>query len=220
MITVKRRRWGRHYRIVVYKDGKVIATTKWSPKEGKTVTNIRRMLQETPSQALTLFAFKSRMNIARAIAEMKVKETEREILKYKSVYVDWIFKDWFTTTDPRKNKITRISYQVSFTTHEDAEFHRSNYIALADKFTDELRDATMRFIEEVLARMGHLAKKVDGSCSIEDEDWRRPSVPHNIELEGVRAEFKVEKGGRIYDYSFDYEHYIKDVLEDVIAWLS
>lgn len=221
MITVKRRKWGKHYRVAVYVDGRLIATTKWSPKEGKTVKQIEKELKHNPPRALTKFAPKSRqkliMVLAPTIAKKRTKELKDIIQNAKSVFVDWIFKDHFTTTDPRKNKETVISYQVSFTTFGSKNFYLQNHYTLLDEFTELLREATKDFIEEALSGLSHLTRKVTGSCSVEGEDWRVGTSRRKIELWKISAEFKVVKSYGTYDYSIDYEGFIRERLEDKIT---
>ena len=209
-ITVKRVKWGKHYRIGIYENGKLRSTMKYSPKQGLTVKNMRKMLKENPEFILKKAPPKARKLLVRKVAEYREKELKELQKKYKSVYVDYIFRDWFTTTDRKKTKITHVSYEVAFTTFEKAQWHDSNAFTLTEEFTEVLRSATISFIENVLG--AGFARNVDGSVSIEDEDYRFEPAYAKITLEEVEAEFKIEKGGKVYDYSHDYLNYIEDYL--------
>lgn len=221
MVQVERRKWGRGYRTVFLDDnGKMVGNKRY---EWGDVKKFTELLKTNPSQALAKLPPKTRERLAEIIAEEKAKRRERIIIKKgkregvisdtaRGVYVEYIFKDYFTTTDPkRKHRKTKVSYQVTFKTFEKATFHKTNENELKDVFTDELREATQRFLSQEL-NLSRWEHNIDGSCSILDEDWVMSEPSDNITLERVEAEFKIKNK----DYSWQYERFIEPILEDII----
>lgn len=220
----RRKKWGRHYRIVIYENGKMVSSTRWSPKEGLTVKN----LKQNPEAVLHKLPQKAKEHVIKHVSKKRLRELKKEERKYRSAYVDYVFRDWFETKD--KNKKTRVTYEVHFTTLEKQPFHDNNELSITDIFTAHLKKGTYNFMRDVLGIETKRGRKlalpfahraldaVHGTCNVVDIDYRVTPVPFKIRLEDVTdAEFKIMKNGRTYDYSLDYKFYIEDYVEDAIS---